>query len=271
MVPAGQSDWALKTDCVQLQSICSSLAYPPVRADLVMELARWLLSGSYCLWLASFLPSLSAFFPLLFPSVSLSFPSLVSFLSRSESLYPPKFYKYTRSLIPLFFNFFLYLFISLSLYLPFSGPPTLNYLLLLILFLPPFSFFLSGPRQLYASQLPTKGLSFSEARTPHLPVIPLGLLWKTQWSPSLARYIEWNLIGWSMWLICSTEGHRKTYWHITLQVQIRSTISCAKWPCDLYLFSTLSHPFLLFFFIFSVQMRQLYALQLFDKALFFQQ
>lgn len=122
MVPAGQSDWALKTECVQLQSICSSLASPPVREDLVMELARWLSSGSYCLRLASFLPSFCLLSPSLSICISISLLSHLSFLSWSESLYPPSSVNalnlsFSLSLISSL-PFLLYLFIFLSLVLP---------------------------------------------------------------------------------------------------------------------------------------------------------
>lgn len=155
MVPTVPSDWALRTDCVQLQSICSSLASPPVREDLVIEQARWLSSGSYCLWLGSF--SLLSYFPFFF-YLSLSHDSHLTFLSRSETLCPHQFNKYTRSplfsLIPLLLP--LYLFIAPSLLFPFC----LSFL---------FSVWL---KQLYAFQLPTKGLFLFEIKNVPLPRHP---------------------------------------------------------------------------------------------------
>lgn len=172
MVPTVPSDWALRTDCVQLQSICSSLASPPVREDLVIEQARWLSSGSYCLWLGSF--SLLSYFPFFF-YLSLSHDSHLTFLSRSETLCPHQFNKYTRSplfsLIPLL----------LPLYLSFSFLSVSR------------SFFLSGWSNYMLSSFQLRAFSFLKSRMSPSPVIPLGLLQRTGQSPSACRIYQVEL------------------------------------------------------------------------------
>lgn len=164
-----------------------------------MELARWFSSGSYCL---SSLPPSSPHLYLYLPPV---FSPVIRITLSS------KLNKYTRSL--------LLSFLTLPLLLsPFiSPPPLLSYLSFFFCLFLLLSVCL---RQLYASQPLTKGpfLFGSKYPLPPPPVIPLGLLQRTQRSPSLAGYIEWNLIRRCLRhqqmqrsLTCSAKEHRKKH------------------------------------------------------------
>lgn len=152
---------------------------PHLIEELVMEVTRWLSSGSLSL---SLLVALS-----LTLSVSLSsHSSLFSLLIRIILSF--KLSKHTITLSFLQNVFFISFFLCLS---PSSYPA----------------------EAIYASQLL---LSFSEASTllPPAPVIPHGLLQKTQWSPSLAGDIEWNLIRWGLWHQRMQRGlTRCAHWH----------------------------------------------------------
>lgn len=130
----------------------------PVTEVLVMELARWLSSYSFCL----------------LTPVSLSPSPLVSVFSHDqESLYPPSSINTLEHSV---FNFFLYLFVFIS------PSPLLSYLSFFCLFL----LLPVWPRQLYAFQLLTKGLSFSEASTAFPPLSHLA----SSKGPSGVRHLQ---------------------------------------------------------------------------------